>query len=232
MPREPVAGTARHDAQRRRRIDQGTSDFVHRAITAHRHHHVGPGLHRRRRKLRRVPPSLGQTHRPCDLGRFQKILDQPKQLGPVPRRTRLRIKNETDVQKRKGIKPSDAPMKCESSEASSFGFSSAPSPKPAAEHQDRSNRCNDELFLHRASPPNLARGCQLRTPAPDPLLRHKLRRQLQAEITPRVGEADVLNHPADEAHVVWNLAAGDVAAEQVAQRAAEILVARITQEAA
>jgi hypothetical protein len=84
-----------------------------------------------------VTASLGQSHRTCDLGRLQKLLDQPEQLGPIPRRARLRIENKTDVQKRKGIKSTDLPMKRESSEASSLGFSSAPSPRASGRTSGR-----------------------------------------------------------------------------------------------
>src|SRR5690349_11482317 len=56
--------------------------------------------------------------------------------------------------------------------------------------------------------------------------------EAEAEIRAGVGEADVAHHAADLVAVEGNLAALDEAAEQVAEHAAEILVARVAEEAA
>src|SRR5438034_4201027 len=64
------------------------------------------------------------------------------------------------------------------------------------------------------------------------LLRREFRRELQAEIITRVGETDVFHHRADELVVVRNFAARHIATEEIAQRAPEIFVPRITDEAA
>jgi hypothetical protein len=57
-------------------------------------------------------------------------------------------------------------------------------------------------------------------------------RQLHAEVAAGVGEADIFHHAADEPHIIRDLPARDVSAEKIAQRAAEILVARVAEEAA
>src|SRR5258705_14022575 len=56
--------------------------------------------------------------------------------------------------------------------------------------------------------------------------------QLQSEIIARVEERDVLCQAAEQLAVVRQQAAPDVVAEEVADQAAEVLVARVGEEAA
>src|SRR6185312_6320758 len=60
----------------------------------------------------------------------------------------------------------------------------------------------------------------------------EFRGDFQAEVIPRVAKADVLHHRADQLQVGGDRPPGHVGAQQVAERAPEILVARIAEEAA
>ena len=52
MPAQPIAGSARHQAERRAGADQPAGDFVHGAIAADRHDEIASFLQRARRQLR------------------------------------------------------------------------------------------------------------------------------------------------------------------------------------
>src|SRR5438309_1750704 len=56
------------------------------------------------------------------------------------------------------------------------------------------------------------------------------RTEIQSQVIAGVREADVANHVSDEFHVVWHFAVLHVGAEQVAEHAPKVFVARIRHE--
>ena len=62
MTTEAVAGTAGHEAEDRRRVDEARCDFVHRAVAADRHDQVAALGERASGELAGVTRSFGEHH--------------------------------------------------------------------------------------------------------------------------------------------------------------------------